>query len=71
MPDYLIYSLSNFLNLMSEGLYFVMERSSARQSTFSEERDKEEPDPDSSPEEEEEEEDCFLSYLFIFLSYFR
>jgi hypothetical protein len=59
MPDYLIYSLSNFLNFMSEGLYFVIERNSARQSIFSGKRD---PEPDSSSEEEEEEE-AFLPYL--------
>lgn len=65
MPDYLIYSLSNFLNFMSEGLYFVIERNSARQSIFSGNKDPEpDPEPDSSSEEEEEEEDeAFLPYL--------
>jgi hypothetical protein len=58
MPDYLIYSLSNFLNFMSEGLYFVIERNSARQSIFSGNKD---PEPDSS--EEEEEDEAFLPYL--------
>lgn len=63
MPDYLIYSLSNFLNFMSEGLYFVIERSSARQSIFYEERYE---DDDPEPEEEEEEEDeDFLTYFFL------